>query len=112
MSRKPQARADRLRTSLAEFARCKALLAGKFIHPGTLNGQALYCFMSRAGLDMTPRVGKRALDGLLKEGLLERRVDAREKNARLTPWRSRSYRLTGAGVAAADGCLRGRRLAV
>jgi hypothetical protein len=96
----------------ADRVRPEVLIALKMIYPGSLQGAQLRHVLWATFPQLDWESIKRRIAGLVESGHVQRIVGSEETDARLTPWRERWFRLTGAGVTAADGCLEGRALAV
>ena len=86
--------------------RNEVLVALKVVYPAALQTEPLL----RSLLGLFPTLEfeqlKRDLHYLTQKGYIERALAPPDRDAELTPWRSRWFRLTTKGIELADRCIR------
>jgi len=89
----------------------EVLIALKMIYPAALQGAQVRHTLCARFPELDWENIKQHILGLVESGHVQRIIAENETDARVTPWRERWFRLTAAGVTAADQCLEGRALA-
>ncbi len=102
----------RKQTGQTDRVRREILVACRVLYPAPLRGFQIRHALLAVFPDLEWAELKRRLAGLVESGHVQRIIADSEPDARLTVWAKRWFRLTAAGVEAADRCLEDRALAV